>query len=263
MKNIVLFDMDGTLTEPRKKIKKDMIEQMKSLVDVAQIGIVTGSSYDYLVEQCDDMWKEIDPSLITLLPCNGTQVYRWSTKDDKYIQNYSVNMIKDLSRLSYAVIIMSCLKYQRSIMEFHDLPYTGTFLHYRESMLNWCPIGRNANDRQRNAWIKEDNSQNIRERFREHLIRDMKTAEIPVEITLGGSTSFDIYPAGWDKTYCLQHFSDMDHWFVGDNCTGFGNDRKIYEHILPTGKSYITASPDNTLSIIYEIKNKIKNKKLE
>ena len=252
-KDIILFDMDGTLTEPRKKIDVFMIEKLKVLSLHAEIGIVTGSSYDYLVEQCQDLWDVVPRSLLTLLPCNGTQVYSWSLESNQYQQTHSVNMIKELSRLSYSVILRSCLKYQKSILEFYDLPFTGTFLHYRGSMLNWCPIGRNANDRQRQAWIFADERDDIRKRFRDHLLRDMKVADIPVEVTLGGSTSFDIYPVGWDKTYSLKHFDNMNHWFVGDSCTGVGNDRTLYEAVAQNGCGFMTDNPEETLAIIDRI----------
>jgi len=260
MKDIVLFDMDGTLTEPRKKIGKPMVEKLLELSRHADIGIVTGSNYDYLIEQCKDIWETVSPLSITLLPCNGTQVYRWSPSLKVWQHAHSVNMIKEIGRLKYSVILRACFKYQKSILEFHDLPYTGTFLHYRGSMLNWCPIGRNAKDHQRNAWIEEDTKHNIRTRFHKHILRDIKTAEIPVEVTLGGSTSFDIYPTGWDKTYCLRHFDNMIHWFVGDSCTGTGNDRTLYEAVSENSRGFITESPERTIKIIDKIIDTIENK---
>jgi phosphomannomutase len=261
MDNIVLFDMDGTLTLPRKLISREMVRKLKELSSLAQIGVVTGSGYDYLTQQCREMWFDIgtvSPSVVTLLPCNGTQVYKWSEQSSCYEQTDSVHMIKELGRLSYNVILRSCLKYQKSILEFYDLPFTGTFLHYRDSMLNWCPIGRTANDKQRQAWVAADERDKIRERTRDLLLHDLKVAEIPVEVTLGGSTSFDIYPTGWDKTYALQHFPEKRCWFVGDSCTGNGNDKTIYDNLLKHGRAYMTSSPDETLQIIDKIISLIK-----
>ena len=51
MNNIVLFDMDGTLTEPRKVIKNDIVPALRELCKVTEIGIVTGSDYDYVRQQ--------------------------------------------------------------------------------------------------------------------------------------------------------------------------------------------------------------------
>ncbi len=54
-KNICLFDMDGTLTEPRKNIQQDMFDKLVELTNYTDIGIVTGSDMDYVKQQCEDM----------------------------------------------------------------------------------------------------------------------------------------------------------------------------------------------------------------
>ena len=50
MSNIVLFDMDGTLTPARKKISKRMVNAIIDLLMYTEVGIVTGSGLDYLKE---------------------------------------------------------------------------------------------------------------------------------------------------------------------------------------------------------------------
>ena len=50
-----------------------------------------------------------------------------------------------------------------------------------------------------------------------------------VTVKLGGDTSFDIYPTGWDKTYALRHFGGRNVWFVGDRAhSPKGNDYEIF-----------------------------------
>jgi phosphomannomutase len=69
-------------------------------------------------------------------------------------------------------------------------------------------------------------------------------------IKLGGDTSFDIFPEGWDKTFCLQHFSDYTHWFVGDRCGENGNDKEIYDLLKEKDKAFETSGPDETRILI-------------
>jgi hydroxymethylpyrimidine pyrophosphatase-like HAD family hydrolase len=52
MKNLVLFDMDGTLTPPRSHLDYNLVDTLRELVKFAEIGIVTGSDMDYLMQQC-------------------------------------------------------------------------------------------------------------------------------------------------------------------------------------------------------------------
>ena len=51
MKKIVLFDMDGTLTPPRKEFDVDLLPALRELAKVADIGIVTGSDHNYVLQQ--------------------------------------------------------------------------------------------------------------------------------------------------------------------------------------------------------------------
>ena len=81
-------------------------------------------------------------------------------------------------------------------------------------------------------------------------------------IKLGGQTSFDIYPSGWDKSYVFKNFEGFERiYFIGDKCEPMGND---YEGFIKAGDHGIqTDSPDSTSRILSEIlrrsvgKNKI------
>ena len=76
-KNIVLFDMDGTLTEPRGKFNTELILDLRKLSQYADIGIVTGSDMDYVNEQLEKLIRYSELRFIThLLPCNGTKYYK-------------------------------------------------------------------------------------------------------------------------------------------------------------------------------------------
>ena len=55
-RNIVLFDIDGTLTESRQKFNSTTLSSsLVELSQVAEIGIVTGSDYNYLKEQLNPL----------------------------------------------------------------------------------------------------------------------------------------------------------------------------------------------------------------
>ena len=52
MKKIVLFDMDGTLTPPRKRMENNVLNSLGRLQKSGfEIGIVTGSDMNYLLQQ--------------------------------------------------------------------------------------------------------------------------------------------------------------------------------------------------------------------
>ncbi len=258
---ISLFDMDGTLTPPRKEITKEVIRSLKKLSQHCRIGIVSGSDYDYILQQCEKMFEEgnVDPGRVDLLPCNGTKMYTWNISSKSWDIVHSIDMINELSQEDYNYILQACLAEQLHIAMCYPLPYTGTFFHYRGSMLNWCPIGRLAKDSQRSAWISLDSDKNIREKIAKELEKSFDKKNIPVTVALGGSTSFDIYPVGWDKTYSLQHYPGQKTFFVGDRCEETGNDWHIFTKLNPEKCAWKTSGPKETIKIIDKIISKIKS----
>ena len=72
-----------------------------------------------------------------------------------------------------------------------------------------------------------------------------------IQVALGGETSFDIYPTGWDKTFALKFFPNSNIYFVGDRCEQSGNDFAIYKACGARG--YSTTGPSETADIIEKI----------
>merc|ERR1712144_153219 len=100
-------------------------------------------------------------------------------------------------------------------------------------MLNVSPIGRNCSRGERNDYEKFDLEHNVRK----DMVAKMQAefADLNLTYSIGGQISFDVFPTGWDKTYCLQF---RDKTFEG------GNDFEIYTH--PDVKGHSVTSPDDT-----------------
>jgi len=257
-KSIFLFDMDGTLTKPREKIERHVVKKIKQLSDYGDIGIVTGSDIDYIFQQCIDMFEigGVHTDRVLLFPCNGTKKYKWA--GSKFKKCYEADMVEDISQESFNYILQTILSYQLVICVQHNLPFTGTFFQYRGSMLNWCPIGRQAGSRERSDWVTLDNKNGIRKHFLNQLKEAIENKNYEVEVALGGSTSFDIFPKGWDKTYALTHLDEYeDIYFVGDKCQEDGNDKALYDLLHQDGNSFETNSPEKTIEIIDNLIKKI------
>jgi phosphomannomutase len=72
--------------------------------------------------------------------------------------------------------------------------------------------------------------------------------------TPGGQISFDVFPTGWDKTYCLQHIENENFkeiHFFGDKTFKGGNDYEIYTDSRVIG--HAVSSPDDTERILKEL----------
>ncbi len=254
--SICLFDVDGTLTEARRPINKHMIDVLRELSFQTEIGLLTGSGLEYIKEQLWPLLADQELSLnCHVLPCNGIEYFIPNPEaPGNFIEIHRNSMEGKLGFEKFQFVMATILKLQGQIAESdYDIPFTGHHLQNRGSTLNWSPIGRNALHGDRQQFKAMDKIYNIRRTYlhkireilRHHRIED-------VTIKLGGDTSFDIYPTGWDKRYALKHFpeTDWDVFFVGDRCSPDGNDYEIFEHLNPLGRSFETSGPEETIEII-------------
>lgn len=242
MKIMILCDMDGTLTPARCKIEKDMIEMLNQVLDKGyEIGVVSGSGLDYMNEQLNDwdLWK------------NG----------DKRIKKYPVNGTSDLDMMSYCgediwdeilEIVFSTDMIMRSEWEMgRKIRVPKRIIQERGSAINWCPIGRDANMDERETWVKLDKEYNFRNRCLDE-VKKYRLFQHDFTIKLGGETSFDIYPRGWDKSYVFRYYEGYDRvYFIGDRCEEWGNDYEGYVRAGEWGRK--TSGPRETIEILKKI----------
>ena len=265
-KNIVLFDMDGTLTPARESAGVPIAMAMRELSRVAKIGIVTGSHFEYLQQQCESILNSlVGPQLdrVSLFPCNGGQYYRWSGSSwhllgDKNMQNF-------LGQQKFNELMKTCIFVLNAAVEDLDTEswgMAGHFVEYRGPMINLCFPGRQAEKSDRKKFQDLDKKYNIRNSALNRLKGKMIVDDIcDLECKLGGNTSIDIFPKGWNKLLALENIAEPQVWFVGDRCTGDGNDREIYEYTMKYDRGYETDGPGQTVDIIENIIQKIKENK--
>lgn len=118
-------------------------------------------------------------------------------------------------------------------------------------MMNISPIGRNCTKDERNAFEDFDKTANVRKDFVAALEKEM--ADLNLQFSIGGQISFDVFPKGWDKSFCLQYVEneyDEIHFF-GDKCYKGGNDHEIYED--PRTVGHEVANPGDTIKILNDL----------
>ena len=241
MKKVILLDMDGTITMPRKAIQPEMIVQLDSMIaDGYELGIVSGSNLDYMDEQLASWpkWTK-DCKMVHKFPVNGTQ---------------GLDMKNEYTGFEWACLlddIRSADRRMRLSMGGEYIRKPENIIQFRGSAINWCPIGRDANEKQRKRFVGLDYAFD----FRINFMKQMKTRPLFHEktvIKLGGQTSFDIYPSGWDKSYVFKNFEGFERiYFIGDKCEPMGND---YEGFIKAGDYGIqTDGPESTGRILSEI----------
>jgi len=230
---IVLFDVDGTLTKPRNNATNEMHEFIKELRQKVAVGVVGGSDLSKIQEQ---MGKDVLRNFDFVFSENGLMAY----KDGELFKTQS---LKDfLGEAKLQRLINFSLHYIADLV----LPIKrGTFIEFRKGMLNISPIGRNCSQQEREDYEVFDKEHKIRETMISVLQKEF--SDFNLTFSIGGQISFDVFPKGWDKTYCLQHLEGYtDIYFFGDKTFKGGNDYEISTSPL-VKKSFTVTCPDDTI----------------
>ncbi len=74
-------------------------------------------------------------------------------------------------------------------------------MEYRTGMINISPIGRNCSKEERDEFEQYDHQTGVRKAFVEALRKEL--GDDRLKFSIGGQISFDLFPKGWDKSFCL------------------------------------------------------------
>lgn len=235
VKKLVLFDVDGTLSKPRAEATEEMKHFLQTLKKKVVVGIVGGSD---LVKQQEQMGANVVNEVNYSFSENGLVAY----KDGALVGKKAIN--DHLGEANIKRIINFSLKYISEL----DIPIKrGTFIEYRAGMLNVSPIGRNCSRDERNAYELFDLEHNIRKNFIIALQKEL--SDLDLVYSIGGQISFDVFPKGWDKTFCLNYIGESEYeeiHFFGDKTFPGGNDYEIFTH--PRVIGHTTTGPADTIA---------------
>lgn len=190
---LLLFDVDGTLTPARKPIEPEFEEFLYTKIKpLATLGVVGGSDQPKIVEQLNGerVLKEFD----YVFPENGL------VHIEKGVEVSKQSIQKHLGEAVLKRFINFNLRYIADL----DIPVKrGTFIEFRNGMINVCPIGRQCSYDERLDFVKYDKENLVRQKLIEALNKEF--SDVDLKFSIGGQISVDAFPNGWDKTFCLRH----------------------------------------------------------
>ncbi|AYV83451.1 MAG: hypothetical protein Hyperionvirus7_22 [Hyperionvirus sp.] len=214
---LFLFDIDGTLTPARGRMDDEMRKFliMLKMEHKVMLGVVGGSDRAKAVEQlgggADGIFDYMFSENGMVYYKAGVEIHRKQLKS--YIPQVELNML-----------ISEALRYIAEL----DIPVkTGTFVEMRSGMLNISPIGRNCSAEERAEFTVYNAEHKIVPKMIEHMKR--KFVGMKVDYSVGGQISFDVFPTGLNKTFCLEFLGEhKEIHFFGDKTDIGGNDYEIY-----------------------------------
>lgn len=234
---LYLFDVDGTLSEPRQPITEEFASVFLDWMSEKQkkVYLVTGSDIEKIKEQ-------IFPSFIDqcegLFTCSGNVFY---SKGQKVYEN----------TLQIPEALLENLQLYLDQSEWKQKQ--GTHIELRSGMINFSTVGRDASQNLREAYTKWDNTR----REREDIVQYLEDLHPDLEVAIGGEISVDIYPAGSNKGQVIEklqerHGADVGMIFTGDKNLPGGNDWPLAQRLetMDNCQWYQVRGPEETRALI-------------
>jgi len=224
----LLFDMDGTITDPRQAITPEVVSVLRSIPTGVKKYIVTGSDMEKVEQQipCDILLELFE----RVHSCNGTRVWNCNLDMDDETRSIEPELIHKVTLHDHysEADITHIINVLLSIAaKTHTKIKTGTFVEWRESQINFSVIGRNCTADQRANYLKWDKKSGERQKIIEELRKEFKGWGL--SFRLGGQISIDITREGWDKSYAFTNIVEAPDQcvFFGDKICKDGNDLDI------------------------------------
>lgn len=239
---LLLFDVDGTLTLPRQTIQTEF---ESFLLDVIRpkftLGLVGGSDFSKIAEQMNGV--NFVEKFDYVFPENGLIQY----KNGKEIGRVNI---------TNAISLEEIMKFEQFTLEYIEklkLPFKRSiFVERRTGLINVSPVGRTCTIDERNEFEEFDKRHKIRMKMIEDLKKEFK--HLDLNYVIGGQISFDVYPVGWDKSYCLRYVEKeqfKEIHFFGDKTHKGGNDYEIFIDKRTIGHQ--VKSPDDTKAELMQL----------
>jgi len=228
----LIFDVDGTLTQPRQVIDFYFRKELEFYATDHNIYLATGSDFSKTVEQLGQNF--IEYFVAYSFNCSGNSI--WHKGKEIYRNEWK------LPEECYSWLEEQLAKSKFKIK-------TGNHIEARPGMVNFTVLGRNATWEQRAKYTSYDS--NTKERKNIALtFNELFSKKYSLSAQVAGATGFDIYPNGKDKSQILEFFKDVPVKFFGDDAEPGGNDYSLATAIekrsLPEDKVFKVSSPIET-----------------
>jgi len=219
-----LFDVDGTLTPPKKKIDAQFAKDFYKWQKGKDVYIVSGGSFTRILDQ---LGREIVDATVGVFGCMGNTFYKkivvHSDGYSEWAKIYESSFDVEKPALFYSML-------EQVVMASSYPTKTGNHYEKRPGMVNFSIVGANASPQQRNNYTQYDREHGERK----EIISKLASKYPALDFVIGGAVSIDIFNKGNDKSQIIKKylnstlkFVNNKVVFVGDRITSPGNDHAL------------------------------------
>jgi phosphomannomutase len=216
MKNLIVFDLDGTLAASKSPLDAEMASLLHDLLSVVKVAVISGGAWLQFEKQVlAKLPQDASLAKLSILPTCGTQFYQYAGEWKKlYSEDFTADeKSKIVSSLTKAIATAG----------FQVQKTWGEAIEDRGSQITYSALGQQAPLEEKEKWDAD-----FAKRKKIKAILDTLIPEFSIRI--GGSTSIDITKPGIDKAYGIRKLRDIlgievnEMIYVGDALFVGGND---------------------------------------
>ena len=216
MKQLVVFDLDGTLAESKSSIAPRMVELLNSLLHVTEVAVISGGDWPQFEKQVLSGGFDAEGlANLSLLPTSGTKFYvHRSDWEPLYAEN-----LTDAEKTK----ITGALQHATDSLGYTPDTVWGETIEDRGTQITYSALGQEAPLEEKKGWDPDFAKRKKMSTLLDDLIPEFS-------VRLGGTTSVDVTRPGIDKAYGIRKLREVlgidipDMIFVGDALFPGGND---------------------------------------
>ena len=216
MKELIVFDLDGTLAESKSSLDGEMAALLGALLEIVKVAVISGGDWPQFEKQLlSSLPRDGRLNNLSLLPTCGTKFYRYEAGWERlYSEDFTVEEKEKILR---------SLKHAITSLGFEVEKVWGDVIEDRGSQITFSALGQRAPIEAKKQWDPDFSKRQKMKALLETLIPGFS-------VRLGGTTSVDVTRLGIDKAYGIRKLQDIlgisikKMLFVGDALFPGGND---------------------------------------
>jgi len=216
MKNLIVFDLDGTLAQSKSTLDAEMASLLHDLLGVVQVAIISGGAWLQFERQVlSHLPKDTLLAKLSILPTCGTQFFQYKEAWKKlYAEDFTPDEKRKIVTSLTTAVASAGFKVEKT---------WGQTIEDRGSQITYSALGQQAPLDEKVKWDSD-----FAKRKKIKTVLDTLIPEFSVRI--GGATSIDVTKHGIDKAYGIKKLRDIlgislqEMIYIGDALFVGGND---------------------------------------
>jgi phosphomannomutase len=216
VKELIVFDLDGTLAESKSSVDAEMSSLLRDLLSIVRVAVISGGGWPQFEKQLlSNLPHDERLANLSLLPTCGTKFF-------EYAGGWKKIYSEDFTAVEKERIVSSFNK-ALGAAGYKVEKVWGEVIEDRGSQITFSALGQQAPLEEKNKWDPDFSK-------RKNIKAILDTFIPEFSVRMGGATSIDVTKQGIDKAYGIRKLRDrlgipLERMiFIGDALFVGGND---------------------------------------